>query len=88
MQLVAYRFRLKDSTCRNRLRKLGFAVNRVWNYCNESNRKKWWTTAHTLSAFDLHKLTAGVSKELGLHSQTVQAVCDEYTKSRLQHKKR
>jgi len=80
MKLTTYRFRLKDSACRNRLRKLGFGVNQVWNYCNEHNAYQWSFRRTLLSAFDLHKLTAGVGKELGLHSQTIQAVVDEYCK--------
>ena len=32
-------------------------------------------------------MTAGVSKELNIHSQTVQNVCKQYVKSRVQHKK-
>jgi IS605 OrfB family transposase len=87
MKLTTYRFRLKDSSCRNRLRKLGFGVNDIWNYCNERNAYQWSFRRKLLSAFDLHKLTAGVGKELGLHSQTVQAVVDEYAKCGKQFKR-
>lgn len=80
MNLTTYRFRLKDSSCRSRLRQLGFGVNNIWNYCNEHTAYQWAFRRQILSAFDLHKLTAGVGKDLGLHSQTVQAVVDEYTK--------
>lgn len=87
MQLTTYRFRLKDSSCRTRLRKLGFGVNDIWNYANERNAYQWAFRRKLLSAFDLHKLTAGVGKELGLHSQTVQAVVDEYCKCGKQFKR-
>ena len=40
------------------------------------------------TGFDLNQLTAGCSKELGLHSQTVQAVCEQYATRRQQFKKR
>ena len=80
MKLLTLRFRLKDSSCRQRLRRLGWACHDVWNYCNERNAYQWSFRRQLLSAFDLHKLTAGVGKELGLHSQTVQAVVDEYGK--------
>jgi IS605 OrfB family transposase len=40
-----------------------------------------------LSGFDLNKLTTGSSKELGLHSGTVNAVCEQYAKSRSQKKR-
>lgn len=87
MKLTTYRFRLKDSSCRNRLRKLSFGVHDVWNYCNERNAYQWSFRRKLLSAFDLHKLTAGAGKELGLHSQTVQAVVDEYGKCGKQFKR-
>lgn len=80
MKLTTYRFRLKDSACRAHLRKLGWAANSVWNYCNETNAYQWALRRKVLSAFDLHKLTAGVSKELGINAQSVQAVVDEFTK--------
>jgi len=67
---------------------MGYSVNFVWNYCNEVNQESWKKFDKPLSAFDLNKLTAGCAKELGLHSQTVQAVCEEYAKSCKQFKKR
>ena len=67
---------------------MGYSCNFVWNYCNEVNQESWKKFGKPLSAFDLNKLTAGCAKELGLHSQTVQAVCEEYAKSCKQFKKR
>lgn len=63
------------------------AVNFVWNYCNEAsyytvkNRSKW------LSDYELNKLTSGISKELNIHSQTIQQICKEYVQKRIQFKK-
>lgn len=63
------------------------AVNFVWNFCNNTQkhalqwRKKW------PSGFDLSKLTTGSSKELNLHSQTIQAVCEEYAQRRSDRKR-
>ena len=87
MILTTSRFRLKESTSRNRLRRLGWACNEVWNYCNERTAYQWAFRRKILSVFDLHQLTAGVGKELGIHSQTVQAVCDEYAKCGQQFKR-
>ncbi len=62
-------------------------MNYVYNFCNETQkhalqwRKRWPT------GFDLNKLTAGSSTELGLHSGTVNAVCEQYAKSRSQMKR-
>lgn len=83
-----YAYRIKDSTNGKVLNELTRSVNYVWNFCNESqlHALKWnlrWPTG-----FDLNKLTSGVSKALGLHSQTVQAVCEEYATRRKQFKKR
>ena len=64
------------------------AVNFVWNYCNETsfncirNKSKW------LSEFELNNLTAGCSKELGIPSATIQAICKEYVGCRRKAKKR
>lgn len=88
MPTKTIKIRIKDSTSAKHLKQMSRSVNYVWNYCNETsfdsirNRSKW------LSGFDLNKLTAGSSKELGLHSQTVQAVCEEYALRRIQFKKR
>lgn len=47
----------------------------------------WRRDKCTLSAFDLINFTAGAGHELGLHSETVGAICQEYAKSRRQAKK-
>lgn len=66
---------------------MGWAVNFVWNYCNEVNQDRWRKFLKTYTGFDLNKKTAGCSKELGLHSQSIQAVCEEFAKSCDQAKK-
>ena len=83
-----YRYRIKDSSAAPQLNQLARACNQVWNFCNESQEHalRWnqrWPTYQ-----DLCKLTTGSSKELGLHSQTVQAVCEQYATRRQQFKKR
>lgn len=87
--LSTYQYRIKDSN--NKLVKSLFAhagtVNFIWNYCNHTqqqavDRKKPW-----LSDIELKNLTSGSSKELNLHSQTVQAICEEYVLKRSQFKK-
>lgn len=82
--IAVYRYRVKSLT--GLLTKQAQAVNFVWNYCNETQKyalrwNKRWPTG-----FDLNGLTAGSSKELGLHSGTVNAVCEQYAKSRSQKK--
>ena len=87
MQYTTYQFRIKDSTSGKHLTRMGYSVNFVWNYCNEVNQERWKKFGQPFSAFNLNKLTAGCAKDLGLHSQTVQAICEEYAKSCKQHKK-
>ena len=80
--LLTYRYGVKDATAGKRLARMAVAVNQVWNSCggiqNDSRRlNRRWS-----SGFDLIKLTSGSSKELGLHSDTVQAVCKQFASSR------
>lgn len=62
-------------------------VNQVWNYCNELSFKHWDRAREYLSAYDMQPYTKGAGKELGLHSQTVQAIQEEYATRRKQFKK-
>jgi len=87
MNLTTYQYRIKDQTAGKHLAKMSYSCNYVWNYCNQSNAERWSKFRKTFSAFDLNKLTAGCAKDLGLHSQSVQAVCEEYAKSGKQLKK-
>jgi IS605 OrfB family transposase len=57
-------------------------VNRVWNYCGEIQNAARRHNKRWPSGFDLIKLTTGSSKLLGLHSDTVQAVCKQFAVSR------
>lgn len=83
--ILVYRYRVKSLN--GLLNKQARAVSYVFNFCNDTQkhalkwRKRW------PSGFDLNKLTAGSSKELGLHSGTVNAVCEQYAKSRSQKKR-
>ncbi len=76
--LKAFSFRVKDATSGKRLAALGEAVNTVWNYVNEisarsANRGPVWATKK-----QLRDLTKGAGKLLGLPSQVVQEVIDEF----------
>ncbi len=86
--ICTYRYRVKDSSAAPQLNSLARACNVVWNFCNESQEHALRWNQRWPTAFDLNKLTTGSSKELGLHSQTVQAVCEEYETRRKQFKKR
>ncbi|MGF7206238.1 transposase [Skermanella aerolata] len=86
--ILTYRYRIKDATTGRRLARMARAVNLVWNYCggiqNDSRRlNRPWP-----SGFDLIRLTGGAARELGLHSDTVQAVCKQFAVSRDKAKRR
>jgi IS605 OrfB family transposase len=83
--ILVYRYRVKSLT--GLLNQQSRAVNFVWNYCNDRQKDALRFGRRWHSGFDLNKLTAGSSKELGLHSGTVNAVCEQYAKSRSQKKR-
>ena len=87
MSVLTYRYRIKDATSGTHLRKMAGAINYVWNYCNEVSLLAFRRDKTFLSAFDLHKLTAGTSKDLRLSADTIQQVCSEYVTRRRQFKK-
>ncbi|HZC85642.1 MAG TPA: transposase, partial [Steroidobacteraceae bacterium] len=81
--ILTYRYRLKaTSGAAQELSRQARAVNLVWNFCGETQEaaRRWsrlWP-----SGFDLINLTHGSSRDLGLHSDTVQAVCKQFAHSR------
>jgi putative transposase len=86
MYITTYHFRIKDSS-KSHLIKMASSVNFVWNCCNEVSKRSIEYNSKWLSGFDLNKLTSGCAKELGLHSQSVQAIGAEYATRRKQFKK-
>jgi putative transposase len=79
--LITLKLRLRDRHAAD-LNRQARAVNFVWNYCNETQQKAASVGRKWLAAFDLQRLTAGASKELGLHAHTIQKVCQQYDRSR------
>ena len=81
------RVRLKDRHA-TFLRAQSREVNFVWNYANELGLKILLREGRFCTAYELHRYTAGATKEgLSLHSQTVQAINEEYVTRRRQFKK-
>jgi putative transposase len=86
--ILTYRYRIKDRSAARHLRQYAVAVNQVWNYCNAVQKdvearyrlggpKRRWP-----SAFDLCKLTAGTSRDLGISAETINMVCLRYAAAR------
>ena len=79
--------RIKDKHT-NFLDGLATQVNFVWNFCNEHSFKVLQREHRFCSAYDIQPYLSGTAKEgLTLHSQTVQAIADEYVTRRKQFKK-
>ena len=90
--ILTYKYRLKDNHAKMSLRQVAWAVNQVWNFCVATQHKvqvirKQGFSRRWPSKYDLHALTKSVSGELGIHAQTVQGVCEQFTRSRDAHKK-
>ena len=63
-------------------------VNFVWNYSNELSYKVWERERRFMSGYDFAPFTKGAAKEgLNLHSQTIQAISEEFVVRRKQFKK-
>jgi IS605 OrfB family transposase len=83
--ILVYRYRVKSLN--GLLNEQSRAVNFVWNFYNDRQKdvlrfgRRWHT------GFDLNRLTCGASRELGIHSGTINAVCEQYAKSRSQKKR-
>jgi IS605 OrfB family transposase len=92
MSFVAYRYRLKDASSKRHLERHARACNTVWNFCVATQRETQrryqagrivrWPTA-----FDLIRLVTGSSAELGIHSDTISAICRQFAASRDQHRR-
>lgn len=92
MSVITYRFRIKDRTSRKCLDQLAVASNQVWNFCVATQREaerryKGGMKARWPSAFDLIKLCTGSAADLGLHSDTVNAICRQFVASRDTHRR-
>ena len=87
MSTLTYRYRLKDATCGTHLRQRAGAINDVWNYYNEVSLLAFRRDQTWLTAYALHKLTAGTSKDVRLSAETIQQVCPAYVTRRRQCRK-
>lgn len=84
---ITYRLRLKDKHA-SRLLAQARAVNVVWNFCNETQRKAVASGRKWLSANALGRLCSGATKEgLDAQANTVEQVCRQYDRSRRAHRK-
>jgi putative transposase len=83
---LTIKLRLRDKHSSELCRQVR-AINFVWNYCNEIQKKAVTSGRKWMSYEALTKLTAGSSKELVIAASSIQEVCRVYDKSRFQQKK-
>jgi transposase len=62
-------------------------VNFVFYYCHDRQNDALRFGRKWVTGFDLNELTTGSRKELGIHSGTINAVCEQYANSRSQRKR-
>src|SRR6516164_2240227 len=87
--ILTYRYRIKESRAAMReLARQARQVNFCWNFCGETQEATRRWDRRWPSAYDLINLTSGASRELGLHSDTIQAVCKQFVVSRDTHRRR
>ena len=82
--VLTYRYRVKNS---KGLSVLAGLVNLVWNYCGGIQKQASQALRRWPSAFDLIQLTRA-SREIGLHSDAIAAVCFHFSRSRDAKKRR
>lgn len=81
------RLRIKDKHA-GALNDMAYWVNHVWNYSNDLSYRVWQRERRFMSGDDFAPYTKGASKEgIALHSQTIQAVSEEYATRRKQFRK-
>lgn len=81
-----YSYRIKDSSCAW-LGRMATSVNIVWNFINEMSYEHIVRYGRFLDRFQLRQMTKGMGGDLGISSQTVQSICDEYAMNRARRKK-
>ena len=87
LQTLTYQYRVKDSKSGMSLARHSANVNFVWNFSNNilkqsAHNYKLGGNPKYVNSFDLNNLLAGSSKELNLHSQTIQAVAETLSLNR------
>jgi putative transposase len=85
VSVLSFKYRIRSGA--RHLRRHAIACNQVWNFCVSTQReseRRWKgdKRAPYLGAFDFVRLTTGAAADLGLHSDTVNQICRQFTKAR------
>ena len=79
---LTFSLRVKDATGGKHLVRLSNAVNTTWNSINEISQRSACRGPNWAAKQQLRDLPRGASKELGLPSQVIQEVIDEFIHKR------
>jgi putative transposase len=87
MMVIAFKFRVKDSSTRRHLKRHAKACNQVWNYCcqiqrHAERRRAWGGRGKWPTAYDLEKLCSGSSVALDIPSESINRICHVFVASR------
>ena len=87
--LKTYKYRIKDKNKIKVLDTMSRDTKFVWNVLNSASRKKWKESRKYFHKYDPYFTTIikGASKCLSLHSQTLQAIMEQFHKDIYQQKK-
>ena len=87
--ILTYRYRVKDasSSTRRALRRQARAVNFIWNFLCQTDREaqRRWKAGTAVRRPSYERMTGlcrGVTKDLGIHSDTVDGVCRKFCDAR------
>jgi putative transposase len=83
---LTVKLRLKDKYCFE-LNRQAQAINFVWNYCNQTQKKAAQDCRTWLNYYDFARLTAGSCKLLKISSSSVQSTCRIFDQVRKRSKK-
>ncbi len=86
--IFAYKYRIRDSSSKVRLKKLASSVNFVWNYINELSFENIKRHNRILTTYDIQGYLNGAASELKLRASTLQELARFYVKARKTFKKR
>ena len=86
--IVTYKYRIKDSTSKAKLKRFASSVNFVWNYINDLSYRNIKEHGRFLSAYDINYYTSGSSKEFNLSAYSIREIGRVYFSSRKTSKKR
>jgi IS605 OrfB family transposase len=85
--LLTYRYRIKESTSKHKLKRLASSVNFVWNYVNNLSHQNVKKHNRWLSAFDINSFLNGAGNELDLSQRSLREVARNYVSNRRTFKK-